>query len=242
MENNLLVLGASSDLALSLLPEIAGNYKTIFAHYHRSGDKLQELSRALPDMRMVQADFSDEEETKRMMEQVAETGVNITHILHCPSARVEYKHFRKLTWDEYTLMLHTQLRSLYYASQQFVPKMAKQKYGKIVTVLSSATVGTPPVGMNAYTTAKYSLLGFMKSLAAEYADKNIQINAVSPSMMETKFVSGLSHLVVEKNSADHPLGRNASVNDVAPAIKFLLSSNSDFITGQNLLVSGGSVI
>ena len=134
------------------------------------------------------------------------------------------------------------MRSLYYAAHAFVPTMAKRKYGKVVVVLSSAVTGTLPVYLNAYNTAKYALLGCMKSLAVEYADRNVQINAVSPGMMETKFLDGLSHLVVEKEAADHPLGRNASVEDVTPVIELLLSDKSGYITGQSILISGGSEI
>lgn len=243
MDHDLLILGASSDLATSLIPKIAGDFRTIFAHYHQSVDKLRELQKSVPcQMELLQADFTSEAETARLMEKVAESGAHITHILHCPSARLENKHFRKLSWDDYSIMLDTQMRSLYYAANRFVPQMAASRYGKVVTVLSSVTAGPPPAYMNAYITAKYALLGFIKSLAAEYAGRSVQINAVSPSMIETKFLQGMPHLVAEQNAASHPLKRNAAVEDIIPAIGFLLSDQSRFITGQNLLVSGGSVI
>lgn len=243
MEHNLLILGASSDLAVALISRIAGNYQTIFAHYYQSVDKLRELQLSVPcRMEMLQADFFSEEDTKRLVENVASSGVSITHILHCPSVRLEHKHFKRLNWKDYEAMLNTQLRSLYYAANCFVPRMAKGKYGKLVSVLSSVTAGSPPAYMNAYITAKYALLGFIKSLAAEYADKAVQINAVSPSMIETKFLRDVPHLVVEQNSANHPLKRNAAVEDIVPVIEFLLFDQSSFVTGQNILVSGGSVI
>lgn len=242
MERNLLVLGASSDLALAVLDHIAGQFDEVFAHYHRSADGLVALCRSVPNIQLLQADFTSEEETARLMEQVAAAGVPITHILHCASVRIEYKHFKKLSWNDYEQMIDTQMRSFYCAAHTFVPAMAKRKYGKIVAVLSSATVGTPPVYLNAYNTAKYALVGCLKSLAAEYADKNIQINGVSPGMMETKFLNSISHLAVEQEAVRHPMGRNASVEDVAPTIEFLLSDGSGFITGQNILISGGSLI
>lgn len=243
MEHNLLILGASSDLAVALIPKIAGNFQTIFAHYHHSVDKLRELQKSCScQLKLLQSDFTSEEDTKCMVDEVASSGVNVTHILHCPSARLKNKHFRKLSWDDYGIMLDTQVRSLYYVTSRFVPQMATYRYGKVVTVLSSVTVGSPPAYMNAYITAKYGQLGFIKSLAAEYADKQVQINAVSPSMIDTKFLRNMPRLVVEHNSANHPLKRNATVEDIIPVVEFLLSDQSSFITGQNLLVSGGSVI
>ena len=126
MERNLLVLGASSDLALAVLGHIAGGFDTVFAHYHRSADRLETLRETAPNIRLFQADFNSEAETARFMEQVAETGVPITHILHCPSARIEYKHFKKLLWNDYEQMLNTQLKSFYHVAHAFLPAKKKE--------------------------------------------------------------------------------------------------------------------
>lgn len=243
MEHSLLILGASSDLAAALIPRISENFQMIFAHYNQSRDKLRDLQRSVScEMELIQADFTSEGETRQLVDKVAESQPGITHILHCPSARPQNARFRNLTWEDYRVMLDTQMRSLFYVANRFIPQMAKQRYGKVVTVLSSCTVGSPPAYINAYVTAKYAQLGFIKSLAAEYASKSVQINAVSPSMIETDFLRDIPELVVEQNSGRHPLKRNAKVEDIIPAIEFLLSDRNTFITGQNLLVSGGSVI
>lgn len=243
MEKNLLILGASSDLATALLPRICKEFSVVFAHYHRNAQGLKALESSLTcDLRLMQADFTSEEETRSLMNEVAASGMPITHILHCTSVKATHQRFKKLQWEDFVRMLDTQLRSLYYAANTFVPDMAKRQYGKVVTIVTSGTCGTPPTYMSAYITAKYAQLGFIRALAAEYSAKNVQINAVSPSMIETKFLKDMSHLTVEKTASEHPLGRNATVEDVIPAIEFLLSDQSGFITGQNLLVSGGSVI
>lgn len=241
MEHNLLILGASSDLAAALIPKIAANYQTIFAHYHSNKEALEQLRQTVPcELRLIQADFTDEQDIMHLADEVTAKG--ITHILHCPSTRPENIRFKDLPWETYEQMLNTQLRSLYYVLRRILPDMAKKKYGKVVSVLTSYTTGTPPAFLNAYVTAKYAQLGFLKALAAEYAKKNVQINAVSPSMMETKFLDDLPELIVQKSAHEHPLGRNAGVEDVIPAIEFLLSDGSGFITGQNLLISGGESI
>jgi 3-oxoacyl-[acyl-carrier protein] reductase len=119
--------------------------------------------------------------------------------------------------------------------------MAKDGFGKIVFMLSSVCYGVPPKTLAHYTTTKYALLGLMKALAAEYADKHISINAVSPSMMDTSFLSELPAKLIEISAAAHPLKRNASTREVAPIIKFLLSRDADYITGANIPIAGGSV-
>lgn len=79
----------------------------------------------------------------------------------------------------------------------------------------------------------------MRNLAVEYASKGITVNAVSPDMMETKFLSELPELIKEHSAKNNPLGRNIYVDEVGPTMEYLLSSGSDVVTGQNIGVTGG---
>jgi len=124
-------------------------------------------------------------------------------------------------------------------SQAFIPKMSKKNYGKIVFMLSAYLLGVPPKFQSPYVTVKYALLGLMKELAVEYASKGIMVNAVSPDMMETKFLSELPDLIKEQSAKNNPLGRNIYVKEVVPTIEYLLSSGSDAVTGQNIGITGG---
>ena len=117
--------------------------------------------------------------------------------------------------------------------------MSKNNYGKIIFMLSSFTTNTVPRFQAAYITIKYALLGLMRDLAREYIFKGIRVNAVSPQMMETKFLSDMSNLVVEQNAKENPLGRNITVDEVIPIFKLLLSEESDAIVGENIAVTGG---
>ena len=106
-------------------------------------------------------------------------------------------------------------------------------------MLTSYTDNMPPRFMTPYISAKYALLGLMKALSVEYADKGIMINAVSPGMMETKFLAKTFEHAVEQNAAKSPFGRNLYVDEIIPTIKFLMSDGADRITGQNIIISGG---
>ena len=117
--------------------------------------------------------------------------------------------------------------------------MAKKKYGKIVFMLSSYTIGTPPSAMAHYVTSKYALLGLAKTLSSEYSSKKICVNSISPSMIETNFLSEIPEMMVQLTADKHPLKRNGMPSDVIPAIKFLLSDDSNFITGVNIPITGG---
>lgn len=106
-------------------------------------------------------------------------------------------------------------------------------------MLTSSTLGIPPKYQAAYVSVKYMLLGLMKSLSAEYADKGITINGISPDMIETKFLTNIPDMVVQKNAQNSPIKRNLTLNDVIPAFEYLLSDAANAVTGQNLGITGG---
>ena len=89
---------------------------------------------------------------------------------------------------------------------------------------------------------KYLLLGFMKALAADYEGKEININSVSPSMIETKFLNQIDDRIVQMNAENSAENRNASVSDIVPAIVFLLSDAANYMHGVNLNLSNGNTI
>ena len=96
--------------------------------------------------------------------------------------------------------------------------------------------------MSSYTISKYALLGAVKALAAEYAGKRITVNAVSPSMVDTKFVADKPAFVKKKNLEMVPIKRLAVPEDVTRVMAFLLEDGNEYITGENFLIAGGSII
>ena len=105
-------------------------------------------------------------------------------------------------------------------------------------MLSSVTV-SPTAFNSSYHISKYALLGLMKSAAVELAPKKITVNAVSPTMIDTKFISSVSPLAKKGRIENSPLKRLASTDDVIVSIAHLLDEENCFETGQNLLLSGG---
>ena len=79
----------------------------------------------------------------------------------------------------------------------------------------------------------------MKSLAAEYADKGITVNGVSPEMIDTRFLQDLPDLIKEMNASSMPQGKNLTVDQVVPTLEFLLSDGADMINGQNIAINDG---
>ena len=158
--------------------------------------------------------------------------------MECKKNPIAYT--KNIIWDDFQNEINICLKSIILILNIFLPQMAKLKKGKVVIILSSVVINVPPKALTQYTTIKYALLGLVKSLASEYSNKNIQINAVSPSMIDTKFLDNINEKFVELNAYNHPLKRNANVNEVTPIIKMLISKESNYISGVNIPIAGGS--
>lgn len=236
----LLITGASSDVGLELIRSIGSNYKIIWAHYRSSLECFEDLKAEYGEKIIpIQANFSELESTKKFILKIKESEDFPDHIVHLSAPKVHSVRFHKDSWESYQRELDTSLRSITMILQEFIPKMSKKKYGKIVFMLSAYLAGVSPKFQSPYIIVKYALLGLMRNLASEYAGKGITVNGVSPDMMETKFLSELPELIKELSAQSSPIGRNIYVQEVIPTIEFLLSSGSDRLSGQNIAIMGG---
>lgn len=251
MKNSvILITGASSDIGCELIRRLASEGvegSTMLAHTRSGSNKLEALKQELPALsqrlEILQADLSSEAELLAMIESIRARHGFPTQIVHLAAAKLELKRAIQFDWNSLVADLEIQVRSIGQILQAFLPQMTKSDTCcKIVFMLSSVTLGSPPKYMTPYIVGKFALMGYFRSLVAEYADKPICINAVSPSMVETQFLSNIPENFVKMAAAAHPRKINAGVADVVPAIRFLLSPESDYISGANIPVTAGSVI
>ncbi len=244
MENKvLLVTGASSDIGVQLITEVAKNYDYIIAHHVNDNEKLVTLKEKLGDkLVLIYGNFLDEEGTNQFVEEIKNTGKIPTHIVHLPAGKYENIKFSKITWEKFNKDINISLRSLVIILNNFLTIMKKNKEGKVIVMLSSCTLNIPPKYVSSYVTTKYALLGLVKALSNEYAGKGITINGISPSMMETKFLENIPDFIIQQNAQNSPTGKNLSVSDVVPMFKFLLSDAANSITGQNIAITNGNIM
>jgi len=240
-KNIILIIGASSDIGLDLIKNIDEN-ALILAHYNSSNKKLLELSKNINNkIIMLKANLLLENDILLMLNDIEDNYGIPNKIIHLAATRVENIRFKDVTWNDFEKDISISLKSSVLVLNRFLPKLAKEKRGKVVLMLSSYVLGVPPKALSHYITIKYSLLGLVKSLASEYSDKNIQINSISPSMVETKFLDNINEKFVELGAYNHPLKRNAKVDDITPIIKLLISKESTYMNGVNIPITGGSV-
>lgn len=237
----LLVTGASSDVGCALIRRVANNYETIWAHYCGTLRPLEDLRKELGDKVVpIQANFLDEASTHAMIDSIVVSGQTPDHVVHLSAPKTFNERFHKCHWEDYQKDIDASLRSIVLMLQTFLPVMAKRRYGRIVFMLTAYLIGVPPKYQSPYITVKYALYGLMRNLAAEYADKGVTLNAVSPDMIETRFLENIPELVVRQNAERSPIKRNLTVSDVVPAFAYFLSDEAEAVTGQNFGITGGS--
>jgi len=138
-------------------------------------------------------------------------------------------------WDA---VLTTNLKGTFLCAKAASKVMMKKKWGRIVNITS--VIGfSGNAGQANYAAAKAGLVGLGKSLAREYASRNITVNCVAPGYIETEMTDGLSEDVKEKIQGEIPLGTLGNVNDIAAAVAFLVGDDARYITGQTIHVNGG---
>lgn len=240
MEKNLLVIGGSSDMSMETIRAIHGDYGSVIAHYRRMNEKLAALKSDLGDnLTILQADLADEEDVKGLISDIRKLRVVPSHILHFPAPPCTNQRFHKMDFSAFQQEWDVSLRSAVLILQAFLPEMAKRNYGRVVFMLSFVLGGHSVKHCAQYVVGKYALLGLMKALAAEYADKGITINGISPAWVMTKYLDTQPAILIEQNALQSPIGRNLEVGDIVPSIQYLLSDGASCVTGQNIFVTGG---
>lgn len=246
MDEVILIMGASSDIAcqyISMLEEKSENTRVI-AQYNSSDEKLNGIKKNASHIKLEieQCNLSNIDDTLRFISEVKNKYGVPSKILFMAANKLQYKKLKDIEWDDILSDLEIQLHSSLEILKSFLPVMAKSKYGKILFMISSCTCNVPPKYMMHYSIVKHALLGMMKSLAAEYGDKNININGLSPNMVETKFLDNIDSRIVEMTALNTVRKRNISIAGVVDAIDFLLSDKSDYINGVNLNLTDGNIM
>lgn len=236
--------GASSDTGMEFLDRNGRSYSLIYAHYNHMNDHLREIVRSFgPSLIPLKADLKDPKETEALLDAVRERGVYPDHFIHLSSGEMLGEKFHKRDSGDFLNSFTISTVSVVTLLKDFLPKMMKNRYGRVILMLSSVTVNNPPKYQSSYVTSKYALLGLMKSLSQEYASKGITVNGISPDMMDTKFLRNVlkKEVVLKENAARNPLGRNIEISDVLPVMEYLLSDAAQAVTGQNIAVTGGII-
>lgn len=246
MASTYLITGATSDVGTALIRRLLTGAPTgtlVLAQGCGDVEKLAPLCQDFPGMvRPFDVDLSDAHKVDTLTQVLATACPAPTHFIHLPALPVVNTKFKALDEPRFARDMEIQIHSAIKLCKAVLPAMAKAKFGRVLFIQTSYTIGCPPKNTTAYVIAKSALGGLVKSLAVEYARFGVTVNCVAPSMMETNFLKDTPDLIVQAAAEENPMGRNATPADVVPAMAFLLSDEAGFITGVTLPVTGGSTI
>lgn len=234
------VSGASRGIgkACALALSAAGNRVVLAA---RNTEKLEEVAAEIrskgAEVYVTQLDLGSIDSIKEAFAKAAKEFGRIDILVNNAGITKDGLALR-MKKDDWDLVINTNLSGSFFAIQQVLQGMMRERWGRIVNITS--VVGEAGnAGQANYSASKAGLIGVTKSLAQEMASRGITVNAVAPGFIETDMTGVLSAEVKEKVLAGIPLKRMGTPEDIAAAVAFLASDAAGYITGHVLDVNGG---
>jgi 3-oxoacyl-[acyl-carrier protein] reductase len=235
-----LVTGAAQGIGKAVALLLARNGANIVVsdiNLEKAEDTAKEIKSIGPDAIAVKVDVVNLSDVERMVAAILEKFGKIDILVNNAGISRD-KLILRMTEEDWDAVLNVNLKGTFNCTKAVVRHMAKQRSGKIVSVAS--VIGeTGNVGQVNYSASKAGVIGLTKSIAREFAQRGINVNAIAPGYIETPMTEVLPEKVKEELRRLIPLERFGKPEDVAEAILFLVSEESNYITGHVLNVNGG---
>ena len=238
LENkNIIVTGASGGIGNSIVKKLNKAGANILASGTRI-EKLEELKKNFENIKILKFDISQSDKIAEFIENATnELGGSLDGLVNNAGITQDNLAIR-MSLEEWQKVININLTSTFLMSKFAIKKMLKNKSGKIVNITS--VVGhTGNLGQANYTASKAAIVAMSKSLAIEYAKKNININCISPGFIKTAMTDNIDEKFKEVIVSKIPSARLGEPDDIANAVFFLSSDQSDYINGETIHVNGG---
>ncbi len=232
----ILITGASGGIGKALVKKFLDLDGQVFATGTKT-EKLDDLKKEFSNIHVLKFDISDHDKIDEFIENVYSQLVGLDVLVNNAGINMDNLSLRMKN-EEWKRVIDVNLSSTFYLSKCAIKKMLKNKYGRIVNITS--VVGhTGNVGQANYSAAKAGIIGMSKSLAIEYAKKNITINCVSPGFIQSRMTDNIVESVKNILQSKIPMSRLGKGEDVANSVAFLASESASYITGETIHVNGG---
>ena len=236
-ENNIIVTGATGGIGNSIIEKLYDTGANILATGTKD-EKLEQLKKKFQNIKILKFDISQTDNLENFIEDATkQLGGKLDCMVNNAGITQDNLAIR-MSIEEWKKVIDINLTSTFLISKFAIKKMLKNKKGKIVNITS--VVGhTGNLGQTNYTASKAGIIAMSKSLAIEYAKKNININCISPGFIKTAMTDKIDEKFKEVIISKIPSARLGDPEDVANAVIFLVSPQSDYINGETLHVNGG---
>ena len=234
---NIIITGASGGIGNSIVKKLYECGANILASGTKT-EKLERLKSNFENIKILKFDISDSEKIENFIDDATNVlGGNLDCLVNNAGITKDNLAIR-MNLEEWKNVIDINLTSTFLCSKYGIKKMLKNKSGKIINITS--VVGhTGNLGQSNYTASKAGIIAMSKSLAIEYAKKNININCISPGFIQTAMTEKIDEKFKEIILSKIPSAKLGQPDDIANAVLFLASNQSDYINGETLHINGG---
>ena len=232
----ILITGATGGIGYSLVKKFVSLQGTIVATGTKT-EKLDSLKKEFPNISVIKFDISDHSKIEEFIESASSQLTGLDVLVNNAGINMDNLSLR-MKDEEWKKVIDVNLGSTFFLCKHAIKKMLKNKYGRIVNITS--IVGhTGNLGQSNYAASKAGIIGMSKSLAIEYAKKNITINCVSPGFIQSKMTDNIIESIKSVLTSRIPMSKLGTGEDVANTVAFLSSDAASYITGETVHVNGG---
>jgi len=232
----ILITGATGGIGGSLVKKFVSLEGSVMATGTNTA-KLDAIKKDFPKINVLKFDISEHKKIEEFIENVSSQLTGLDVLVNNAGINMDNLSLR-MNEDEWKKVIDINLGSTFLMSKYAIKKMLRNKYGRVVNITS--IVGhTGNLGQANYAAAKAGIIGMSKSLAIEYAKKNITINCVSPGFIKSKMTDNIVESVKAALTSRIPMSRLGTGEDVSNTVAFLSSEAASYITGETIHVNGG---
>lgn len=244
MNKTALITGATRGIGKQIALTLAQNGYDIAINYRTENDALKETKKQIEEKGVkcltVQGDVSNFEDCEKFVKEIIEEYGKIDVLVNNAGITKDMLLMR-MKKEDFEDVIDTNLVGTFNVTKNIISHMMKARSGRIINI--SSVVGVAGnAGQTNYSASKAGMIGFTKSLAKEVASRGILVNAVAPGFIETGMTDVLKEEIKEEIAKSIPLKRMGKTEDVANVVKFLVSEESSYITGQVINVDGGMLM
>ncbi len=232
----ILVTGASGGIGREIVKKFISLEGKVLATGTNT-ERLDTLKKEFPNISIIKFDISKHSQIEEFLDKVTAELNGLDVLINNAGTNMDNLSLR-MKDHEWSKVIDTNLTSTFLLSKYAIKKMLKNKYGRVVNITS--IVGhTGNLGQSNYAASKAGIIGMTKSLAIEYAKKNITLNCVSPGFIQSRMTENIAESVKATLTSRIPMSKLGNGEDVANSVAFLSSEQASYITGETIHVNGG---